>query len=472
MTHLRYQKWTLTAVAVAAILLSACNRAGGNNTSGAASARASSERIDVKTGTVENRVVATGKIAAKTSYSVAFTRTGTVAKKAVAEGDTVKAGAILAELDTRDLRFTADQQYQGYLSAQYAYSSSLKGPTTADLASAKSALNNAYAQYADLDRAPTESDIASLKATLMNAEATVKLKQAAYDREFGRVQGGIGGTQQSLDLESATNAFNVAKANYDAKFEKKTIAQYASASANISSAQAKIDSLNPVTETIMQNKAKMDQSFIAWQQAQENIKNSKLIAPADGLVTSVKFELGDAVAANNALVTVVDFSEPIFEMDVDEADLGNVKLGQDARVQLQTYPNAPIPAKVTNIAPAGTTSSNVVTYKVKITAKPTDPTKPILLGMSGTGEIVTGKANDAIVIPARALVIDASTREYSVLKVGPDGTTTNRAPVVLGYRSGDSVQILSGIAVGDKLAIPSNSTTTTNQGGPGGPPGG
>ena len=240
----------------------------------------------------------------------------------------------------------------------------------------------------------------------------------------------------------------------------------------IASAQAKIESLNPVTETIMQNKAKLDQSYIAWQQAEENVKNTKLIAPADGLVTSVKFELGDAVAANSALVTLADFSEPIFEMDVDEADLGNIKVGQDARVQLQTYPNSPVQARVTNIAPAGTTSSNVVTYKVKLTAKPTDPAKPVLLGMSGTGEIITGKADDTIVIPARALVIDATTREYSVLKVGTDGTTTARATVKLGYRSGDSVQILSGISVGDKIAIPANSTTTTNQGGPGGPPGG
>ena len=462
MTKYRIKQLATAAFAVSALLLSACNRGTAQNSSGTASTRASAERIDVKTGTVENRVVATGKVTAKTTYSVAFTRTGTVTKKAVAEGDAIKAGAVLAELDTRDLRYTADQQFQSYLSARAAYSASIKGPSAADLASANSALNNAYAQYADLKRAPSENELASLKATLMNAQATIKIKQAAYDREFGRVQGGIGGTQQSLDLESATNAYHVAK----------TPASYASASANISSAKAKIESLSPIPETILQNKAKMDQSYIAWQQADENVKNTKLLAPADGLVTSVKFELGDAVAANNPIVTIVDFSEPIFEMDVDEADLGNVKVGQDARVQLQTYPNSPVPAKVTSIAAAGTTSSNVVTYKVKITAKPGDPTKPILLGMSGTGEIITGKANDAIVIPARALVIDATTREYSVLKVAADGNTTTRATVVLGYRSGDSVQILSGIAMGDKIAIPANSSPTTNQGGPGGPPGG
>jgi hypothetical protein len=98
-------------------------------------------------------------------------------------------------------------------------------------------------------------------------------------------------------------------------------------------------------------------------------------------------------------------------------------------------------------------------------------TQPVvLIGMSGTSQIVTAKAENALVVPSNALIVDPQTKGYSVQVVGPNGTP-QQVPVKIGFRGSTQVQILSGVSAGDVLVIPS-ATTTTGTGGAGGGPGG
>ena len=462
-------------VIVTGILLAACS---GSSAQQTAANIAAAERVTVTTGTVENRIVATGKVVASASAAVAFERSGVVAEVLVKEGQQVKAGQALARLDITDLQLTAQQQWASYLSAQATYSQTIKGPTAAEIkaaqasiASAQSSIASAQAGKNDLYTGPSEGDLVQLKADLDNADADLKSAQSAYDRAFRQNPAGIGASQEGVSLEKATNNYNKAKAAYDAKFEKPSQAKIASANSQISSANSQIQSarsslaaLQPVSETIQQRDAQMQQAYIAWQQAEENIKKATLVAPFAGIVTAVNYDLGDYAGAGQAAVQVSDFAVPIFELDVDEADLGQVKVGQTAQVRLQTYPAQPINARVESISTVGTNTGAVVNYKVKLSmGKATgEGDQPVvLINMSGTSEIVTAKKENALVVPNTAVTIDAQTKRYSVNLLKSDNTT-QKVEVELGFRDGSQTQIIGDVKDGDTLIIPSRTVQTAN----------
>jgi HlyD family secretion protein len=439
----------LLAGATAILMLSACSAA--PNAASASNAN-SAKRVAVEVTTIESRVISTGKIAPRTTTAVAFTRSGSVKEVLVKEGDTVKTGQVIARLETTDLELTAQQQKSSYESAKSAYEDALDGPSQADLKSATASLYSAQAAYADLSAAPKESALNSARATLLDAEATLKQKQTAYDRAFRMNPAGIGASTESIDLEKATNSYNSALANYNAKFEKSSAAQYASASANIASAQAKLDSLSPTTATLTQSKAKLDQAFAAWQQAENNVKSATLTAPASGLVSAVNVDPGEWANTGASAIEIMDAVTPIMEVDVDETDLGGIKVGQTARVQLQTYAGQPFGAKVDSMANVGKTVNNVVTYKVKLTLIP-DAERAIRLGMSGTSEIIVSSIANAIMVPNEALVADTLKSNYTVLKVAADGGTSS-VPVTLGVKGNEKTQVFGDLKAGDQLSIP------------------
>jgi HlyD family secretion protein len=514
-------KRTLPLALGAALLLSACTRPGAPGAPDALDPKA--ERIVVEKGAVENRVVATGKVIARSQTAIAFARPGRIAEVLVKEGDTVKTGQALARLDSTDLKNTVDQQWASYLSALAAYSQTIKGPTASDLAAAEASVASAEAAYNDLGRKPSANTLASLRAAIANAEttlrqrqtavaaaspelasvtaslqsaeATLKVRQASYDRRAAR-DPGVGASPEALDLERATNDFNVARANFDravqngsvdleraqndlarakadynARFEKPTAAQYASAQSQIELAKKNMAALQPVAELVQQRDAQAKQAWFGWKAADDALKNATLSAPFDGLITKVGINLGDWANTGANVIQLADFAVPVFEMDVDEVDLGSVKPGQAARVRLQTYPDTPLDAKVESVALIGTASGAVVTYKVKLALgkAQSGETPAVLVNMSGTGEIVTAQASDAVVIPTRALVIDTTTRAFSVQRLVGTGeqARVENVAVRLGFRDADRVEIVDGVTAGDTIVVPVVTTQPAN-GGPGG----
>jgi HlyD family secretion protein len=502
--------WLLAALSIA---LAACTGAPTPNATNAAA-----EKVVVETGAVENRIVATGKVIARTTTEIAFSQSGVVRDVRVAEGQSVKTGDVLTVLDSTDLEFTARQQYANYLNALATYSATVKGPTASELTSAQAAvssaqaalddakaggsaaerasasasLKNAQTTLAELDNPPTAEDVASLKAALDNAKVSLDQAQSSYDAAFRRDPAGIGASPAGVSLQQATNNYQSAKANYDKAFQKPSASRYtsarqqiaqaqatlngltpqadriASAEAQVASAQAQLDKLTPAAETVAQRQAQLDQARASWEAADKRVKDATLLAPRDGIVTSVRYSAGDWAAAGQQAVAVADFAVPVFEVDVDEADLGGIKVGQDAKVRLQTYPGQPLVAKVESISTVGTNAGAVVTYKVKLAlGKAEGESQPVaLINMSGTGEIVTARATDALVVPNTAITVDSVTKRYSVERVKADNTT-EKLDVELGFRDNTRTQIVSGVSAGDTLVIPRRAVRTAGPG-PGG----
>ncbi len=461
-----------TASLAALLVLSACSTRNipflGGNQQQASAPTASTERVTVEEGDIEDRVIGTGKIVARKTTDVPFGQAGTIVEVSVKVGDSVKKGQPLARIDDTSLKNAVRQQQLNVLAALAAYSQTVAGPSAADVAAAEAALRSANAAYADLGRQPTQAEMAAEQASLQNAEASLRAAQAAYDRRAAR-DPGISASSEALALEKATNDYNLAKANYDAKFEKKTTAQYASASAAIANAKKGLAALQPAAETIEAAKIKVEQARLTLELAEAELPNAVLLSPVDGLVTAVNIDVGESAGGTAAAMQIVDFAEPVFEVNLDEVDLSSVKIGQEARLRLQTYPERPIKALVSEIALAGTASGNVTTYLVRLTVPRTEGQPMILLSMSGTAEIITSRIAKAVLVPSGALIVNTQSKTYSVLKV--NGEAVETIVVEIGAKSTDKTQILKGVAVGDVLAIPAV-RVQTSAAGPGGGGGG
>lgn len=460
------------AASLAALLvLSACSTRNipflGGNQQQASAPTASTERVTVEEGDIEDRVIGTGKIVARKTTDVPFAQAGTIVEVSVKVGDSVKKGQPLARIDDTSLKNAVRQQQLNVLAALAAYSQTIAGPSAADVAAAEAALRSANAAYADLGRQPSQAEIAAVQASLQNAEASLRSAQAAYDRRAAR-DPGISASSEALALEKATNDYNLAKANYDAKFEKKTTAQYASALAAIANAKKSLAALQPAATSVETARIKVEQARLTLELAEAELPNAVLLSPVDGLVTAVNIDVGESAGGAAAAVQIVDFAEPVFEVNLDEVDLSSVKLGQEARLRLQTYPDQPIKAVVSEIALAGTASGNVTTYLVRLTVPRTEGMPVILLAMSGTAEIITSRIAKALLVPSGALIVNTQSKAYSVLKVNGDAVETIQ--VEIGAKSSDKTQILKGLGAGDVLAIPAVRVQTSVAGPGGGGP--
>src|SRR5204863_7952522 len=127
--------------------------------------------------------------------------------------------------------------------------------------------------------------------------------------------------------------------------------------------------------------------------------------------------------------------------EVDEEDVGEVKLGMEAIVQVYAFRTRTFHAKVSAIQPA----ADVETQRYTIVLDLEDPPENLMAGMTGEMNIITGRHNDALLIPTRALLTD----QALVVKRGIVQSRT----VKIGYRTLDFSEVLDGVSEGDRVVL-------------------
>jgi HlyD family secretion protein len=418
-----------------------------------------SRKASVTKGTIESTLIAPGKLIAQASATVVFPLSSQVLAIAVKVGDRVKAGQPLITLDSAELALAEQQARAGYLDALATYSLTLKGPNPSAIKAARAALTSAQTSHSDLQRDPGTNEVASQKATLANSEAMLRNAQSAYDKARREDPAGIGAAPEGLALEQATNVLAADKAAYARLFEKSKPGVIASSVAQIAAARANLDALtNIVTETVLQAQAKADFALISWQSAQHNLKKAVVVAPIDGMVVAIAAQKGESVSAGARALEIADFASPIFEASVDEADVGAMRIEQEAHITIQAYPDQTFAATVQEIAPTGAIASNVVTFKVQLAIAESAGARPgegvaLLPGMSGKGEVVVGRAEDALVITTSLLTRDPSTDEFTVQRILP-GDKVETVKVQTGINDESMTEITQGLSEGDVLLAP------------------
>jgi HlyD family secretion protein len=136
-----------------------------------------------------------------------------------------------------------------------------------------------------------------------------------------------------------------------------------------------------------------------------NLSKSSIVAPADGMVLTRAVDPGNAVAASLQAVTLFTVAEDLQKVRVwvyvDEADVGQVKLGQAATFTVSAYPTRSFPARITRVGFGSTITDNVVTYLTYLDVDNNDLS--LRPGMTATSTIVAAQRKDVLLVPNAAL---------------------------------------------------------------------
>jgi len=421
----------------------------------AARAGAATRTVAVRKGTLQVTVSASGSLEPVRQVDLGFDVSGKVAEVSVDIGDRVKAGQVLARLDTAALELSLRQAEAQLKSAQAQLAKAQQPATEETLKAAEASYYSALAQYQNLKNSPSPESLASAKAQLEKAKVALERAQAAYDRVSWRPD--ISARPESLQLQDATIDYQVALANYEAAAKGPSQEELAAAWRNVESAKAKLESLRngPTEEDLASAEAAVEQAQVALETAQRNLEAAVLKAPFDGVVAAMNLVVGEP--AVYPAITLMDLSRFRITVNVDEVDVSQLEVGMPAVVTVDALPDVTLTGKVERIGVAATSTGGAVYYPVVIALDPTDA--PLRAGMSASVTIRVRELTDQLLIPTWAIQTNPATGRPYVLRQTARGVEP--VPVQLGIRRSGFAQVLSGLSEGDVLVVQNQTGSST-----------
>jgi HlyD family secretion protein len=228
---------------------------------------------------------------------------------------------------------------------------------------------------AQIDLAKLNDEVAKSKANLTSAEAKLAQTQATVAES----RANLARLREVLELSGgkvpAKTEIDAAEANL-----QRSIADEASAKGTVENARAEL-SVN-----------------------QTNIKKATITSPTDGVVLERKIEPGQTIQASFSAPVLFTIAENLaqmkLEVDIDEADVGDVREGQAATFTVDAYPNRTYQATVQRVRLGSTTTSGIVSYEAVLTFDNDDLS--LRPGMTGNADITTLDREKVILVPAAA----------------------------------------------------------------------
>jgi len=320
--------------------------------------------------------------------------------------------------------------------------------------------------HVDVDSVVNEGDVLveldkdQLQATLRGAEANLEAARASLEAAEAQLKKNVV-EAEGPDLEFARRAYERAKS----LFAQNLIAQSAlddahslvdvaenrkrAAQSQLAISQAKVS----------EARAQVAQAKAAAERAAEDVANATIRAPIRGTVLTRDVELGSPVSsilnlgANATLVMTLGNIEQVFVRGkVDEADIGHVRLGQAARIRVETFKEKVFNGNVTQISPMGVEKDNVTNFEVKVSID--NPGRALKANMTANAEIVLEELTNSLIVPEAAVTYDAQKNAF-VDMVAPGAKNGRRKmPVKLGVGNGTKIKVLDGLRPGDKVVLP------------------
>lgn len=215
------------------------------------------------------------------------------------------------------------------------------------------------------------------------------------------------------------------------------------------------------------SKAQVAQTDAALKIAETNLGYTKILSPVDGVVISRNVDIGQTVAASFQTPTLFTIAQDLTKMQidtsVDEADIGNIKVGQDVDFTVDAYPDVAFKGVVSQVRNSPTAVQNVVTYDVVIKVDNNElKLKP---GMTANVSIILTGKKDILKIPNAALRFSPSSgkekgagqqreKDWGVWII--ENGNAKRIPVKTGISNGNYTELVSGaISEGQELIVES-----------------
>lgn len=358
------------------------------------------DRVLVQTTTVQRKAVlkatvtASGEIRAKKSVNLQSEISGIITELPVHEGDAVKKGDILLQIDPiqTDAEMTAAR-------AQY------------DAASADARGQEFEILNAENNLMRDEASLRSARSELEQAENNYSRAQSSFKRQQQLFEDGLLSRDayeaEANSLKSTKSRLEVQQANVSQIMNQINIAK---------------NNISKMKTTLASSMARAKQAAANLSKADDQSKKSKVASPLDGVITQLKKEKGERAVPGMmtnpeaTIMVISDLSTIQAQLKVDETDIVNLSLGDVASIEVDALPDVSFEGEVTEIGnspiDAAGSSQEAKDFKVIVTLK--QPSALLRPGMSCTGEITTETKRNVIAIPIQALTV----REVEVDKDG------------------------------------------------------
>ena len=409
------RKWVVSIIAVCLIcsVLSGCAR---SETPG--------ETAEITRGHLAVSVsIKDGNLEMHHKEYLSFGTMGEVDKILVEKGDKVIKGQVLARLDTYPLESRVEMAQNAYGMAQARYEMAQARYEMAQ----NSLMQTIYPHYTTTYATDLPGVWLALEEIQSNLDEAQKLLE----------QGEIEKAKALLELvgENTSRAQEKSQARVWAVpfYVKLAELQVDEARAALDMARSELAIARLESDTV---RLELDKATIT--------------APFDGIVANVYIDAGQQLSAmthTSPAIYLVDPSEIEMSGEIDEMGISKIELGQEAIVALDALPHKRMKGKVTFISPTGKVWEDEVTYKTTITLE--SYSEELRDGMSATADIVTGRRNNVLLIPNRA--IQGSLENPWVEVITAD--EVEKRQVTLGSGDGMSTEVLSGLKEGEKVVL-------------------
>lgn len=331
----------------------------------------------VEEGPIVSAVTASGTLNAVITVQVGSQLSGQI-KELLADFNTkVKAGQILARLDSATLE-------------------AKKSQAEADLEAARASFNQ---QKAQVEKAKAEVEtaraaLANAKAMTERATATLEEAKREHKRQAALLGRGVSAAQEAEKAQTALQTSQADLTSSQAQ-EESAAAALLSAKASVKVAEAQ---LAAAAALIRQRKA-------ALKEIQVELDQSVITSPIECIVIHRNVDVGQTVAASFQAPTLFTIAQNLRQMEVwanvDETDIGRVAEGMPTSFTVDAYPGVSFPGRVKMIRLQPQNIQNVVTYTVIISAE--NPEGKLLPGMTANVQIISERREKVLKVPNTAL---------------------------------------------------------------------
>jgi HlyD family secretion protein len=364
---------------------------------GASASIPDSRLATVERGTIARSVVATGKIEPITKVEIKSKANGIIKVLAVEVDQEVEAGTVLVELDRENLM--------------------------ARVREARATLQGARAAH-------QASEAQSEKSRVEAEGPEVDFARRSYERAKRLFDQRLVAQHQ---LEEARTALDQAENRRRAAQSQLSIAQagVAEAAANVAQAQASVE------------------------RAEEELANATIRAPIRGRILARDIEIGTPVSsilnmgsAATPVITMGDISHVFVRGRVDETEIGNVRLGQPARITVETFKE-----RTFQISPMGVERDNVTNFEVRVSIE--NPGNELKANMTANAEIILEERPNSLLVQEAAISYDANRKPSVDVLDSRQRSGRRRVPISVGISNGTRTEVLEGLKEGDRVVLPS-----------------
>lgn len=401
---------------------------------------------EVQRRTIRETVTASGKIFPVTEVKISPDVSGEIVELYVKEGDTVRAGQVLAKIRPDEYMSLVEQGEAALNTAR-----SQREISSANVLSASAQIDQLKAEKARVAAQLEAARAAHQRNEKLKAEGVVS--QAEYEATLSNLRALESGLKAAeASLAAAENALKNSRENV-------RVSEF-----NINSAQARLRELRA------------------------NLQKTSLIAPVNGIVSRLNVKKGERVVgtlqmAGTEMMRITNLNAMEVQVDVSENDILKVKIGDETDIEVDAYLGqtfkgrvSEIPISASNIggvgaAAASLSNDQVANFSVKILINPDSYAdlvqqkgrSPFLPGMSASVSIYTQTADQVLSVPlasvtvrdednkSDSLRVRKNERLQEIVFVAKDDNKVEARKVQIGIQDNEFIQILSGLTEGEKV---------------------